>query len=146
MTRDTETPFHQSYGPNPYGVAAIPSAFKNRQTYDIAVALTLPRSPRNLARGGNFMVAFELLGEPSALSSFASAAAAAEQTQPPESALKMSPDLHRTALVADRPVLHFSARPALMPYADPVASLAWRVLFLPYHVLFSSRSAGAADA
>ncbi|KAK3381594.1 putative adipose-regulatory protein-domain-containing protein [Podospora didyma] len=124
------------YGVNPYGVATIRN-IKDVQAYDISVSLTLPRSPPNLERG-NFMVALQLLGNPSPSSSSFRAPPppppvpdAAENSQ-----AKMSPDLLRTALLADRPVLYFAARPALMPYADPLVSLASRVVFLVYHVLF----------
>ncbi|KAK3384326.1 putative adipose-regulatory protein-domain-containing protein [Lasiosphaeria ovina] len=120
------------YGPNPFGVARIRNV-KTRQAYDISVSLTLPRSPPNLELG-NFMVTLEMLGEPSPLPK----AAMPVTAYTPESALKSSADLHRTALVADRPVLFFSARPALIPFWNKYVSFASRMLFFPYHALFDT--------
>ncbi|KAH6617891.1 putative adipose-regulatory protein-domain-containing protein [Chaetomium sp. MPI-SDFR-AT-0129] len=39
------------------------------------------------------------------------------------------------AFLASHSIVHTSTRPALMPYIDPLASLASRVFFLVYHVL-----------
>lgn len=108
------------YGLHPYGVASLATKnLKELQDYDVTVSLSLPRSPPNLERG-NFMVALYLLDGPPPMVMFPS---------PPA-----PPDPH--GHFRGRRVLHASTRPALIPYTDPLVSLASRVLFLLYHVLF----------
>ncbi|KAH8763247.1 putative adipose-regulatory protein-domain-containing protein [Diaporthe sp. PMI_573] len=123
-------PVHLQYGYelNPYGVASLSGAnFKDYQDYDISVTLNLPNSPGNLARG-NFMLALYLLDTPNAPSlkttaSTATAASPMPTTIPaPQSAL------------AGKNILFTSTRPAIMPYTDPLVSLAKRLLLLAYHV------------
>lgn len=81
-------------------------SFGAYQDYDISVTLELPRSPANLARG-NFMIALHLVGD----------------GQPVD---VLRPE--------GRDTLHTSMRAAIVPYTDPLVSLASRVLFLPYHI------------
>lgn len=52
------------------------------------------------------------------------------EKQPPLTAAVPKPSLLRT-----RTVLHTATRPAIMPYRDPLVSLASRVLFLAYHIV-----------
>ncbi|AEO64265.1 uncharacterized protein THITE_2010413, partial [Thermothielavioides terrestris NRRL 8126] len=112
----TTVPVYLQYGvgPNPFGIASL-DHLHAFQPYDISVLLTLPRSPANLERG-NFMVALHLLT--------------------PDPSASSSPNL---------PYIppHTAARPAILPYADPLASLAARLLLLPYHVLFPARASAA---
>lgn len=94
---------------------------KDYQDYDISVTLKLPRSPANLERG-NFMVALHFLDNKSP---FLMAAATNPLPVPgPQSVLE------------GRNILHTSTRPAILPYTDPLVSLASRLLFLAYHVFF----------
>jgi hypothetical protein len=44
------------------------------------------------------------------------------------------------AYLAGHSILHTVTRPALVPYVDPMASLAKRLLFLAYHMLFPRRA------
>lgn len=91
------------------------------------MTLNLPNSPSNLARG-NFMLALYLLDNPQSpasktMMSTATAASPMPTSVPaPQSAL------------ADRNILYTSTRPAIMPYTDPLVSLAKRLLLLAYHV------------
>ncbi|OIW25017.1 hypothetical protein CONLIGDRAFT_78232 [Coniochaeta ligniaria NRRL 30616] len=133
----TTLPIHlqYGYGPNPYGVSPLPS-IKDYQAYDISVSLTLPRSPTNIDRG-NFMIALHLLDRPgTAISPPAPDLQHPADTTP--ASLFPPPD-PRTHL-STRRILHTSHRPALIPYTDPIVSLAYRLLFLPGHILFPSSS------
>lgn len=107
-------------GPNPFALVSLSSPpLKPAQDYDISVSLLIPRSQANLDRG-NFMVSLHLLD------------------------LDVSPALHGAAKRFADDHDHFdghsslfsSRRPALTPYEDPLVSLASRVLFLFYYMLF----------
>ncbi|KAK5995086.1 Seipin-like-like protein [Cladobotryum mycophilum] len=114
-------PVHLQYGSssNPYGIAPLStSLLKSQQDYDISVTLSLPRSPANTERG-NFMISLHLLGTTSTDAVAASARKFANG----------QPDFEEHA------VLFTSRRPTLVPYIDPVVSLASRLLFLLYHML-----------
>jgi hypothetical protein len=107
---------------NPYGITSLSSpAVKSAQDYDVSVEISMPRSPTNIERG-NFMVRLHLLdldvnsGLVDAAQNFA--------------------DNHQ--VFEGHTILFSSRRPALVPYVDPVVSLASRLLFLPYHILSSS--------
>jgi hypothetical protein len=107
-------------GLNPYGLTALTvPLLKPQQDYDISVALSMPRSPPNVQRG-NFMVSLYLLGSENG---YALA----------EDARKFA---NREPSFEQNDVLFHSRRPALLPYIDPVVSLASRVLFLLYHLIF----------
>ncbi|KAJ0110012.1 hypothetical protein J7T55_014814 [Diaporthe amygdali] len=116
-------PVHLQYGYelNPYGVASLSRAnFKDYQDYDITVTLKLPNSPTNLGRG-NFMLALYLLDDAqnpaSKIMSTVTGAVPAPQS-----------------VLNDKNILFRSTRPAIMPYTDPLVSLAKRLLLLGYHV------------
>lgn len=107
------------YELNPYGIVSLDKAnLKDYQEYDISVTLNLPRSPANLGRG-NFMLALHLLDNMS-----------------PSILPKITPLLvpGPQSALEGRNVLHTSTRPAIVPYTDPLVSLASRLLFLAYHV------------
>ncbi|KAL2759498.1 hypothetical protein ACRALDRAFT_1007124, partial [Sodiomyces alcalophilus JCM 7366] len=105
-------------GPHPFGVASLAEAnLKTHQAYDIAVVLSVPQSPTNTDRG-NFMVNLHLLGP-----GFPSADSESYDAPEPES------------LLHQRKKLFSSRRPALLPYRDPLVSLASRILLLGYHLL-----------
>ncbi|PNP60358.1 hypothetical protein THARTR1_00382 [Trichoderma harzianum] len=115
------TPVHLQYGlsSNPYGVAALTvPMLKSQQDYDISVTLSMPRSPPNVERG-NFMISLYLL----------------------DSKISDTLDVSARKFANDRSdfeqsnVLFTSRRPALIPYVDPVVSLASRILFLLYHLI-----------
>ncbi|KAG6015958.1 hypothetical protein E4U43_004422 [Claviceps pusilla] len=117
------TPVFLQYqsGVNPYGV--VPLAYpppKLNQDYDVSVTLSMPRSPPNTERG-NFMVSLYLVRE----------GGKGHQTLTTG---------RRTAgmqqYLDSQKVLFQSRRPALMPYEDPIFSVAKRVLFLGYYLLF----------
>ncbi|KAK1974318.1 putative adipose-regulatory protein-domain-containing protein [Colletotrichum cereale] len=117
-------PVHLQYGSgvNPFGTAVIPtSALRTQQEYDVSVTLSMPRSPANTHRG-NFMIALHLLDAgalPTGNDKF-------QPQIPPE------PRSHFDG----KAVLFSSRRPALVPYQDPLVSLASRIFFLAYHILF----------
>lgn len=91
---------------------------KDYQDYDISVTLNLPRSPANLELG-NFMVALHLLDNKSPI------------LLP---TIKPLPVPGPQSVLEGRNILHTSTRPAIVPYTDPLVSLASRLLFLAYHV------------
>lgn len=116
---------------NPYGVASLAAAnFKEYQAYDISVTLNVPNSPTNLAKG-NFMLALHLLDDkaPSTAEKIISAATGAG-SQPGRPTATPAP---RSALDG-RNVLYTSTRPAILPYTDPLVTLAKRILLLGYHI------------
>lgn len=94
---------------------------KTLQDYDISLAISMPRSPANVERG-NFMVNLFLLD----------ADATALQAQ---DARQTS---GRGVEFDDKAVMFNSRRPAILPYVDPVVSLASRLLFLLYHIFLPS--------
>lgn len=119
------TAVHLQYGSgaNPFGTATIPtSALRTQQEYDVSVTLSMPRSPANTQRG-NFMIAIHLL-DLGALST------GSDKIQP-----HIAPEPY--AHFDGKTVLLSSRRPALVPYQDPMVSIASRILFLAYHILFS---------
>lgn len=93
------------------------------------MTLKLPNSPTNLARG-NFMLALYLLDDAGVPPDkpHKSCAAMAGSHPPPTAVL--SPN----SVLADKNILFMSTRPAIIPYTDPLVSLAKRVLLLAYHV------------
>jgi seipin len=116
------------YELNPYGVVSLSGAnFKDYQDYDISVTLKLPNSPTNLARG-NFMLALYLLDSPHAQASKTAVSAATAATPMPTTV--PAPQSVLTA----KNILFTSTRPAIMPYTDPLVSLAKRLLLLAYHI------------
>ena len=121
-----------SAGLNPYGVVHLSSQLVLEQAYDVSVELTLPRSPPNTERG-NFMVAlFAIKSRPEDPGSSPTAAWA--QQPPPDPYAHVTPEN----------VVFSSRRPALIPYRDPLVARAARLVFLPYHILFSPRAETAA--
>lgn len=113
------------YEINPYGLAQLPKAnFKDYQRYDISVTLNLPNSPTNLARG-NFMLALYLLDKapPNNIT-------VAEVGSHPPPGSNLTPK----RVLDEWNVLFVSTRPAIIPYSDPLVSLAKRLLLLAYHV------------
>ncbi|KAK7426707.1 hypothetical protein QQZ08_006743 [Neonectria magnoliae] len=114
------TPVHLQYGSgvNPYGIASIATPqMKSQQEYDISLTLSMPRSVPNLDRG-NFMVSLHLLDATA------------------DGRLDTSAQLHAAerAGFGETTILFSSRRPALMPYIDPLVSVASRVMFLFYHM------------
>ncbi|KAB5542918.1 putative adipose-regulatory protein-domain-containing protein [Coniochaeta sp. 2T2.1] len=135
----TTLPLHlqYNYGANPYAVSTLEN-MKPHQAYDVSLALTLPPSPANVDRD-NFMVALYLLDKPGT--------AAVPPPSPEEQQLTPNPLGHRTFILsppdptsylASRRILHASHRPALVPYTDPLVSLASRLFYLPASLLSSS--------
>lgn len=105
------------YEIHPYGVVPLADKkFGDYQDYDISVTLNLPNSPANLERG-NFMVAMHLLDD-----------------KPGGTERRTPPMMGPAHVLEGRNILHTSARPAIVPYTDPLVSLASRLLFLVYHV------------
>lgn len=92
---------------------------KDQQPYDVTVSLSVPRSPPNLELG-NFMISLHLLDAPAA------AAKKAPSHVPP----------HPHSHFEKRTILYSSRRPAIIPYTDPLVSLASRLLFIAYHIFF----------
>lgn len=114
-----------SYEANPYGLISLADkSFGSYQEYDISVTLHLPRSPANLERG-NFMLALHLLDDKTPTGS--------NKVIAPNS---ITPNVvpGPSSLLDGRNILHTSTRPAIVPYTDPLVSLASRLLFLAYHV------------
>ncbi|KAL2162166.1 hypothetical protein VTH06DRAFT_7079 [Thermothelomyces fergusii] len=154
----TTVPVHLQYGvgPNPFGIASL-EGIASRQPYDITVSLSLPRSPANLDRG-NFMIALHLLSPvpaagsarpqtgrgltlpylppanpgPDASSSSSSASTSSRHSL---DALLQPTRLDLPSFLASHTIVHTTTRPALIPYVDPLASQATRVLLLFYHML-----------
>ncbi|KAI0174991.1 putative adipose-regulatory protein-domain-containing protein [Pestalotiopsis sp. NC0098] len=112
-------PIHLQYnaGLNPFGVSSLKKDLMLETAYDVTVTLTLPRSPANVDRG-NFMVAL-----------FATKAS----LENPAQSFTIPEDPYKH--VSPSNVVFSSRRPALMPYTDPLVSLAGRVLFLAWHVV-----------
>ncbi|KAF3026395.1 hypothetical protein E8E14_009811 [Neopestalotiopsis sp. 37M] len=112
-------PIHLQYnaGLNPFGVASLKKDLMLETAYDVTVTLTLPRSPSNVDRG-NFMVAL-----------FATKLSLENPAQ--SFTIPEDPYQH----VSSSNVVFSSRRPALMPYTDPLVSLAGRVLFLAWHIV-----------
>lgn len=105
-----------SSGLHPHGIALLGSpGLKDHQEYDIQVTLSLPRSPPNLEHG-NFMVTMHLLDS--------------RTTVQKQTSQRQPPGTH------GKPILLSSRRFALIPYRDPLVSLASRILFLFYHLMF----------
>lgn len=108
-----------SYALNPYGVVSLAEThFAAYQDYDISLTLLLPRSPANIDRG-NFMLALHLLDD-----------APAASTSTTNDVLLPAP----THVLEGRNILYTSTRPSIVPYTDPLVSLASRLLFLAYHI------------
>lgn len=108
---------------------------KDLQDYDISVHLTMPRCPANIDLG-NFMVVMYLLDHADTTPATESSPAKKQPdplTQPYSPA---NPPPEPLRLVANRQILFTSSRPALIPYTDPLVSLASRLLFMPYHIMF----------
>lgn len=153
-----------SVGPNPFGIASF-KAIANRQAYDITVSLTLPRSPANLDRGNFMLALHLLSPGPTASdtvpiittsksvpyllparplsddpateapSSSSSSSSPSSSSWHSLDALLQPTRLDLPSFLASHSIVHTTARPALIPYVDPLASLASRILFLGYHLL-----------
>lgn len=96
----------------------------------------MPRSPTNIDRG-NFMVVLHLLdraGTAPVTPMTETVANGKHSSQAVFSLTNPPPDTLR--LAADRHILYTASRPALIPYTDPLVSLASRLLFMPYHILW----------
>ncbi|UNI22685.1 hypothetical protein JDV02_008549 [Purpureocillium takamizusanense] len=123
--RFVTTPIHLQYGTarNPYGIASLarPPLLKSQQEYDISIALSMPRSPANTMRG-NFMVSLYLLAS--------------------EANKKLELDSRTFAThdtkISDHTIIFSSRRSALLPYVDPIVSIANRLVLLLYHMIFPS--------
>ncbi|KAL2187311.1 hypothetical protein L209DRAFT_753257 [Thermothelomyces heterothallicus CBS 203.75] len=152
----TTVPVHLQYGvgPNPFGIASL-EGIANRQPYDITVSLSLPRSPANLDRG-NFMIALHLLSpvptagstKPQTGSGLALPYLPPANPRPDTSSSTSSSSswhsldtllqptrLDLPSFLASHTIVHTTTRPALIPYVDPFASQATRILLLFYHML-----------
>lgn len=64
---------------------------------------------------------------------------------PDTSLVSLFPTPDPRSYLSSRRVLHSSHRPALVPYTDPIVSLASRLLFLPGHLLFPGSSRASAS-
>lgn len=96
------------------------------------MTLNLPNSPSNLARG-NFMLALYLLDSPHAPSSSKTTTPAAPTAA--SYAIPMPTTVPAPqSVLNNKNILFTSTRPAIMPYTDPLVSLAKRLLLLAYHV------------
>jgi len=120
------------YGANPFAVASLTRTnLKTFQGYDIEVALTMPDSPANLARG-TFMVGLMLL----------SGDQQSEQLPPPRYQSQSGPITSLVAPIdvagytANRQVLYASTRPTRLPYRSALVGKAAALLRLPYYALF----------
>ncbi|KAG5925692.1 hypothetical protein E4U42_004046 [Claviceps africana] len=117
------TPVFLQYqsGVNPYGIVqlAYPTP-KLHQDYDVSVALSMPRSPPNTEHG-NFMVSLYLVRE-------------GGKGHQALTTGRRTPGVQQ--YLDNQKILFQSRRPALMPYEDPILSVAKRVLFLGYYMLF----------
>ncbi|KAK0673036.1 putative adipose-regulatory protein-domain-containing protein [Cercophora samala] len=146
LVHEQEVYLHYGYGQNPLALTSL--NLLPDQPYDISVSLTLPLTPENTKRG-NFMVVVHLLDTDPTFPN------PAEQMQSGGGAGMYNPvvlmdkttgqtdlvtSLSLGTLLKDSTVLLTSARPAIIPYTDPLVSLAKRILFLPYHVLFTQRA------
>ncbi|KAI1373576.1 putative adipose-regulatory protein-domain-containing protein [Hypoxylon crocopeplum] len=120
-------PVHLQYnsGLNPYGVTSLASNLMLEQAYDVSVELTMPRSPANLQRG-NFMVALFAMKSVPDNPAFAFSYSAATE----------DPYAH----VKEDNVVFMSRRPTLIPYENPLVTMASRALFLFYHILYPGAS------
>jgi seipin len=128
----TKVPIHLQYGYdlNPYGIASIASRnIKEQQDYDILLSLTLPRSPSNLERG-NFMAALHLLSGAPYKPGVPVPGFTGTGISPPKHG-----DPNVQAFFQQRSVVFSNARPAIIPYTDPMVSFAKRILFMAYHML-----------
>lgn len=92
---------------------------KESQDYDVTVSLTLPRSPANLERG-NFMVSMYL----------------STSSVPSRGAGSLAHQIDPKSLRDPNRCVYSDSRPALMPYTDPVVSVASRILLLGWNMLF----------
>ncbi|KAG5950497.1 hypothetical protein E4U53_004934 [Claviceps sorghi] len=117
------TPVFLQYqsGVNPYGIVqlAYPPP-KLHQDYEVSVTLSMPRSPPNTEHG-NFMVSLYLVRE-------------GGKGHQALTSGRRTPSVQQ--YLDNQKVLFQSRRPALMPYEDPILSVAKRVLFLGYYMLF----------
>ncbi|KLU86614.1 hypothetical protein MAPG_05626 [Magnaporthiopsis poae ATCC 64411] len=115
-------PLHLQYGrsENPYAIVSLPNRLvKESQDYDVTVSLTLPRSPANLERG-NFMVSMYL----------------STGSVPSPGAGSLAHQIDPRSLRDPNRCVYSESRPALMPYTDPVVSVASRILLLGWNMLF----------
>lgn len=90
------------------------------------MTLNLPNSPTNLAHG-NFMLALYLLDEAEAPPTKIAMAMIGSHLP-----LMLAPAPQ--SILADKNIIFMSTRPAIIPYTDPLVSLAKRLLLLVYHV------------
>lgn len=106
-------------GIHPYAVVSLREpALKSVQDYDISVTLSMPPSPSNMEQG-NFMVTLHLLQQDASSRLLLGTAGASK-------------------LLDGQGILFTTRRPTLVPYMDPITSVASRVLLLFYHMLFPS--------
>ncbi|KAK4198587.1 putative adipose-regulatory protein-domain-containing protein, partial [Triangularia verruculosa] len=145
LVHEQEVFLHYGYGQNP--LAITPITLLPSQPYDISLSLTLPLTPENTKRG-NFMVVIHLLDteypppSPQSLPSDQSKVLYNPQIQINKSTgqTDLVTVLSLPSLLTPSSILLTSARPVILPYTDPLVSLAKRILFLPYHVLFTQRA------
>lgn len=97
---------------------------KTQQEYDISIFMSIPRSPSNVERR-NFMVTLYLLGS--------------ETTQHLETDARVFANAHEN-FGAHQVVFH-SRRPSLVPYVDPMVSVAKRLILLVYYLLVPNSQA-----
>ncbi|KAK3994601.1 putative adipose-regulatory protein-domain-containing protein [Cladorrhinum sp. PSN332] len=141
----SEEPIHlqYGYGLHPFGIVESLDV-RDRQSYDVAVEIVLPRSKENEKRG-NWMVVMHLTSSPNYLGGPDFVAAEGQQqhqqsyTQQRHGGGEMTVfDLE--SYKRDREVLYTSARPAILPYEDALVSTAGRLLFLPWHIFFPKQA------
>ncbi|KAK4164509.1 hypothetical protein QBC43DRAFT_334387 [Cladorrhinum sp. PSN259] len=139
----SEAPIHlqYGYGAHPFGIVERLDV-RDRQYYDVAVEITLPRSKENEKRG-NWMVVMHLTSAPHTLGG-------GSQQQQQHPGFVLAGYMGRQAegvtmfdlqnYMGDREVLYTSARPAILPYEDALVSTAGRLLFLPWHIFFPKQA------
>ncbi|VBB80005.1 Putative protein of unknown function [Podospora comata] len=140
QVHEQEVYLHYGYGQNPVALTSL--KLLPDQPYDISVSLTLPLTPENTKRG-NFMVLIHLLDTdltehtPAGGAGMYNPVVLMDKTT---GQTDLVTSLSLGPLMKSSTVLLTSARPAIIPYTDPLVSLAKRILFLPYHVLFTQRA------
>ena len=141
----SERPVHlqYGYGTNPFGIVEQLDV-RDRQSYNVHVELTLPRSPANEKRG-NWMVLMHLTAGGGALqgsggSRIGGGGGSYVGMLDKENKRDVTTVFDLGGYITDKEVLYTAARPAILPYEDPLVSKASRVLFLPWHIFFPKQA------
>ena len=103
----------QGASPYPYGIVSLSPEIVNVQRYDVAVELTLPRTPENTG-AGNFMLEVNMFAAETVLD---------------------TPQAGLAAGAPVRPILATSRRPAILPYRSQLIGLAYKLTELHWYLL-----------